>query len=86
MTDVRNAGFIKTVKLWNLLRELKIFHLECYKIYSILNKVKRAEKIINNLNNYKQSTQIKLGRKIGRSCFKQGNKLENEEQAMLRRS
>ena len=77
---------IENTSVVDIIKQNGFYHRECYKTFSNLNEVKRAEKRFNSLNNDKQSAQIMLDRKVSRPSFKQGNQLEYEEQPMLRRS
>ena len=77
---------IENISVVDIIKQSLFDHRECYKTFSNLNEVKRAEKCFNGLNNDKQSAESMLDRKFGRLSFKQGNQLEYEKQPMLRRS
>ena len=70
----------------DIIKQNRFYHRECYKTFSNLNEVKKTEKCFISLNNDNQSAQITLDRMVLRPSFKQDNQLENEEQAMLRKS
>ena len=76
---------IENISVVGIIKQNGFYHRECYKTFSNLNEVKRAEKRLKSLNNDKQSAQIMLDRKVGRPSFKQSNQLEYEEQPTLRR-
>ena len=82
--DSKVTEFTDRIENISVVKQNGFYHHECYKTFSNLNEVKRAEKRFNSLNNDKQSAQTMLDRKVGRPSFKQGNQLEYEEQPMLR--
>ena len=84
--DSKVTEFTDRIENISVVKQNGFYHHECYKTFSNLNEVKRAEKRFNSLNNDKQSAQTMLDRKVCRPSFKQGNQLEYEEQPMLRRS
>ena len=57
---------IENISVVDIINQNGFYHRECYKAFSNLNEVKRAEKHFNSLNNDKQSAQIMLDRKVGR--------------------
>ena len=61
---------IENTSVVDIIKQNGFYHRECYKTFSNLNEVKRAEKRSNSLNNGKQSAQIMLDRKVGRPSFK----------------
>ena len=77
---------IENISVVDIIKQNGFYHRECYRTFSILNEVKRAEKRFSSLNNDKQSAQTMLDSMVGRPSFKQANQLEHEEQLMLRRS
>ena len=77
---------IENISVVDIIKQNGFYHRECYRTFSILNEVKRAEKRFSSLNNDKQSAQTMLDSMVGRPSFKQANQLEYEEQLMLRRS
>ena len=57
---------IENISVVGIIKQNWFYHRECYKTFSNLNEVKRAEKRFNSLKNDKQSAQIILDRKVGR--------------------
>ena len=57
---------IENISVVGIIKQNGFYHRACYKTFSNLNEVKRAEKRFNSLKNDKQSAQIILDRKVGR--------------------
>ena len=51
---------IENISVVDIIKQNGFYHRECYRTFSILNEVKRAEKRFNSLNNDKQSAQTML--------------------------
>ena len=48
---------IENISVVDVIKQNGFYHRECYKTFSNLNEVKRAEKRLNSLNNDKQSAK-----------------------------
>ena len=61
---------IENISVVDIIKQNLFYHRECYKTFSSLNEVRRAEKCFNSLNNDKQSAQAMLDRTFGTPSFK----------------
>ena len=76
---------IKEVTIIDILNNNGFYHRKCYKTYSNLNEVKRAEQRFKDLQGQSSSVPV-LKRKVGRPSLNMTSPDTIAEQPMLRRS